>query len=164
MKGRVLCIFPVTVALIGCSARDGTGEGTEVGYEIHDQLPTTLLRTLPWLQDFKLSALACQEGESTSHKAVFAPGEAIYLSMRVNTAPRGTVVTAYWYGPGSEGLGYAKRTISPGQERLRFIRDDTLGWRPGAYRAEVWIGDIKLQGVSFDIEGTPSSVAAQTSH
>lgn len=157
MKGRTLCALAATSVLVGCSAPDGSAEnmaltGAQAMQRVDEAAYVpTLLRTLPWLGDFRVSARTCQGQLLTRQGAAFSPGEPIHLSMRVNEAPRGTVVTAYWYGPGNESLGYEKQTISPGQERLRFIRDDTRSWRQGSYRAEVWIGELRLQGVPFDM-------------
>jgi hypothetical protein len=152
MNGRALCTLIAAVVLLGCSAPDEEvlAAGMRAAVDGQLQIPT-LLRTLPWVDEFRLTARQCEHTASTAQRNTFSPGEAINLSMRVNDAPRGTVVTTYWYGPGNAKLGYEKRTISPGQERLRFSRDDTGAWQQGAYRAEVWIGDIKLQESHFAV-------------
>jgi hypothetical protein len=157
MKGRTLCALIAAVALLGCSAPDEEvlAAGMRTAIDGRLQVPT-LLRTLPWVDEFRLTARQCEHVVSAAQKNRFSPGEAINLSMRVNDAPRGTVVTTYWYGPGNAKLGYEKRPISPGQERLRFSRDDTDAWQQGAYRAEVWIGDIKLQESHFAVVAVAS--------
>jgi hypothetical protein len=71
--------------------------------------------------------------------------------MRINQAPSGTVVSAYWYGPNGVTLAYASKAITPSKDRLRFVQDDTLDWQHGEYRAEIWIGDIKLNERHFEI-------------
>ena len=160
MNSRVACTLVSVVGLLGCSTPDGEMQGTEV-IDADSLRPIgrepefrTLLRTLPWLEEFELGSRTCQGEMLTQQKAAFSGGETIHLSMRVNDAPRGTVVTSYWYGPGNESLGYEKKTIASELDRLRFFRDDTRTWQRGAYRVEVWIGDIKLRGISFDIIGT----------
>lgn len=109
------------------------------------------LRTLPWVADFRLGAALDQSDRVTQLKNEFSPGEPVYLSMRVNDVPHGTVVTTYWYGPSNLTLGYQTQAVAAGQARLSFVRSDTGGWQQGAYRVEVWIGDSRIAGKYFDI-------------
>jgi hypothetical protein len=109
------------------------------------------MRTLPWLADFKLGAAPAEHGALTRLTDEFLAGEPIYLSMKVNAVPRDTVVTTYWYGPGNNALAYETKAVPATDQRLRFVQDNTRDWRPGAYCAEVWIGDIKLKERHFEI-------------
>jgi hypothetical protein len=155
MKRWVLCAFAIVPALLGCSGADpellvALSERPDVA-----RAPTYRLRapmrTLPWVSDFRLGAALGKSGRLTQLKDEFAPGEPVYLSMQVNDVPRGTVVGIYWYGPNNLTLGYETQTVSSGQARLRFGQSDTRGLPEGAYRAEVWIGDDRIQVQHFDI-------------
>ena len=133
--------------LLGCSRPDDlTIAGDEPMPEY--RVP---LRTLPWLADFKLGTATARSGVITHLMNEFSPGEPIYLSMKINAAPPGTIVTTYWYGPGNRVLSYETKTISSDQGRMRFVQDNTLDWPEGAYRAETWIGEYKLKEHRFDI-------------
>lgn len=86
-----------------------------------------------------------------SARAGFAPGEVIELSMTVNDAPAGTNVTAYWYGPDGRQLAYETKTVAPDQQTLIFLQNNTFDWTSGDYRAEVWVGDAKVEEESFRV-------------
>lgn len=101
--------------------------------------------------DVKLGTSPSPEAAITEAKQDFAPGEPIQLSMDVLGATAGTAVTTYWYGPDNQRLAYETQTVTPTQQRLRFRQDNTVDWQAGQYRAEVWIGDDKVQEQSFEI-------------
>jgi hypothetical protein len=155
MKRWVPCAVAVAPALLGCSGPDPEILGAI--NEQSDAVPAPIyrlrapLRTLPWVSDFRLGAALNESGRLTELKNEFAPGEPIYLSMQVNDAPRGAVVGIYWYGPDNLTLGYETQTVSAGQTRLRFLRSDSRTWPDGAFRAEVWIADDKIQVKHFDV-------------
>jgi hypothetical protein len=109
------------------------------------------LRTLPWLADFRLGTAPAQSSRIAHLVDKFDSGEPIYLSMRINDAPHGTVVTIQWYGPGNQALGYQTKAVPSDQERMRFMQSNTLAWPEGTYRAEIWIGDYKLNEQRFHI-------------
>lgn len=142
------------VLLCACAEDDDTPERF-----LSSAPPMALLRTEPWVEDFKLGIAPAKVAGVIRTKVEFAPGEAICLSMAVNAAPRGTVVTAYWYGPNEESLGYESKDLAAAKERLRFLESDTQNWREGAYRAEVWIGDYKLGERRFRIAADDSGDA-----
>lgn len=137
------CAFLV---LCACSGDDGTPE--EI---LSSAPPMSLLRTRPWVEDFKLGLAPATVADAIRVKEQFAPGEAICLSMAVNAAPRGTIVSAYWYGPNEQSLDYEGKELAAAKARLRFLESDTQNWREGAYRAEVWIGNYKLGEKHFRI-------------
>lgn len=154
MKRWTLCAFAIVPALLGCSGADPELLVT-ISEQPHARAPIyrlrAPLRTLPWVSDFRLGAALDDSGRLAQLKDEFAPGEPVYLSMQVNDVPRGTVVRIYWYWPNNLTLGYETQTVSFRQARLRFGQSDTRGWPEGAYRAEVWIGDDKIQVQHFDI-------------
>src|SRR6188474_2259665 len=85
------------VVLCACSEDDGTPAEF-----LSSAPPMSLLRTRPWVEDFKLGIAPAAAADAIRVKEEFAPGEAICLTMAVNAAPRGTLVTAYWYGPNEQ--------------------------------------------------------------
>ena len=91
------------------------------------------------------------QGESGAVTDRFIPGQPIELSMSVDDSPQGTVVTTYWYGPDNRPIAYESKEVNPGEDRLSFIQDNTFDWRQGTYRAEVWVGDEKVEEESFQI-------------
>lgn len=54
---------------------------------------------------------------------------------------------------GSAGLlpGYETKAVPSDQERMRFMRNDTLDWPEGAHRAETRVGDYTLNAQHFHI-------------
>lgn len=81
----------------------------------------------------------------------FAPGHTIYLAMEVGDTPAGSAVKVVWYGPNETKLGEQTATVAQGQTYLNFQQTDTAGWAKGDYRAEVWIGDEKVNQQEFNI-------------
>lgn len=145
----ILAMSLTTCALLvlcACSEDDSTPEEF-----LSSAPPMSLLRTRPWVEDFKLGVAPATLAGAIRVKEEFAPGEAIALSMAVNSAPRGTIVTAYWYGPNGQSLDYEGKELPAAKARLRFLENDTQNWREGAYRAEVWIGNYKLGERHFRI-------------
>jgi len=84
----------------------------------------------------------------------FLPGEDIYLTMRVSDAPAGTAIRVVWIGPGDKQIATQARTVAAGVSTLTFVKRDTRSWKPGDYRAEVWVGDEKVDDETFDIVST----------
>jgi len=81
----------------------------------------------------------------------FAPGETVHLAMKVADAPAGSVVKVAWYGPGELKVGDQEKTVETGASYLTFDSVDTSSWQKGDYRAEVWIGDEKVNTQQFQI-------------
>jgi hypothetical protein len=81
----------------------------------------------------------------------FAPGETVYLTMNVADAPAGSVVKVAWYGPGETKIGEQDKPVETGSKYLTFETADTGSWQKGDYRAEVWIGDEKVNTQQFQI-------------
>jgi hypothetical protein len=78
-----------------------------------------------WLDDFELGPPGAAYAPVTAGRRNFEPGEAVELSMSVHHAPQGATVTAYWYGPQDEPLGYETKLVTPGQDQLTFTHDNT---------------------------------------
>ena len=80
----------------------------------------------------------------------FAPGETVNLAMKVADAPAGSEVKVVWYGPGETKISEEPKTVEAGAQYLAF-QADTSSWQKGDYRAEVWIGDEKVNTQEFQI-------------
>jgi hypothetical protein len=81
----------------------------------------------------------------------FAPGDPIYVAMEVGDTPAGSAVRVDWYGPGEQKVGQDTKTVTAGEHNLSFEAKDTAAWKKGDYRAEVWIGDEKVNTQQFQI-------------
>ena len=80
----------------------------------------------------------------------FAPGDTINVSMEVGDTPAGSAVKVVWYGPGETKINEETKTVTAGEHYLNF-KADSKGWAKGDYRAEVWIGDEKVNTQQFQI-------------
>ena len=87
----------------------------------------------------------------------FLPGEDIYLTMDVSDAPPGTPIRVVWIGPGDKPIDTQIQKVAAGASTLKFVKEDTRSWKPGDYRAEVWVGDEKVDDEVFDIVSTRSA-------
>jgi hypothetical protein len=79
----------------------------------------------------------------------FAPGETVNIAMKVNDAPAGSAVKVVFFGPGEKNLGDETKQTT-GAKFLTFQKS-TKGWAKGDYRAEVWIGDEKVNTQQFQV-------------
>ncbi len=81
----------------------------------------------------------------------FAPGQTVNLAMEVGDTPAGSAVKVVWFGPGETRIGEDTKTVNTGDLFLAFQSGDTGSWAKGDYRAEVWIGDEKVNTQQFQI-------------
>lgn len=87
----------------------------------------------------------------------FVPGEDIYLTMDVSDAAPGTMVKVVWFGPDEQRIGEQRQTVSSGVSMLAFKKDGTKAWKTGDYRAEIWVGDEKVNDERFNIVSARSA-------
>ena len=80
----------------------------------------------------------------------FASGQPVHIAMTVNDAPAGSAVKVVWYGPNETKINEENKPIAAGQQKLNFTAD-SKGWAKGDYRAEVWVGDEKVNTQQFQI-------------
>ena len=80
----------------------------------------------------------------------FAPGDTVYITMNAADAPAGSAVKVAWYGPGETKINEEEKSVPTGTQYLTF-QADTGSWAKGDYRAEVWIGDEKVNTQQFQI-------------
>ena len=81
----------------------------------------------------------------------FAPGDDVYVSFDVGDAPAGSEVKVMWYGPGETKIGEESKSVATGTSTMSFQASDTASWQKGDYRAEIWIGDEKVNQQTFNI-------------
>ncbi|HEY9422266.1 MAG TPA: hypothetical protein VIW92_12685 [Thermoanaerobaculia bacterium] len=81
----------------------------------------------------------------------FAPGETVHLTMKVADAPAGSKVKVIWFGPGETKIDEEEMAVNQGDQYLSFKTADTSSWQKGDYRAEVWVGDEKVNQQQFQI-------------
>ena len=81
----------------------------------------------------------------------FAPGDPVHLTMKVGDAPAGSQVKVIWYGPGEAKIGEDAKSVAAGATTLAFQAPDTASWQKGDYRAEIWIGDEKVNQQTFNL-------------
>lgn len=80
----------------------------------------------------------------------FAPGEEVHLAMEVGDTPAGSAIKVVWLGQNDVRLHDESKTVTAGTEYLSF-QVDTDNWALGDYRAEVWIGDERVNTQHFQI-------------
>lgn len=137
-----LLIFTGAVLLIAACSRN---EGARVS-DIPADVPHAI-GTEPWVDDVQVSG-----AEGTGAMAAgLTPGTDLQLSMSVEKAPQGTVITTYWYGPENRQLAHESQTVEPKQRQMNFTQENTQDWAAGTYRAEVWVGNEKVQEQTFQI-------------
>lgn len=80
----------------------------------------------------------------------FAPGQPVVIAMKVGDAPAGSEVKLAVYGPGEVKVKDDAKTVNAGEQYLVF-QVPTDSWQKGDYRAEIWIGDEKVNTQEFNI-------------
>jgi len=80
----------------------------------------------------------------------FAPGQTIYLAMKVKDAPANTAVKVVYYGPGEKTVGEETKNVPSGATYMTFEKA-TKGWPKGDYRADVFAGDEKVNSQQFQV-------------
>ena len=81
----------------------------------------------------------------------FAPGDDVYVAFDVGDAPAGSEVKVMWYGPGETMIGEESKAVQAGTSTMSFQAADTASWQLGDYRAEIWIGDEKVNQQTFNV-------------
>ncbi len=111
------------------------------------------------VDDVNLGTAVATDGQipAKSRTDSFVPGEVIYLTMDVSDAAPGTMVKVVWFGPDDQRIGEQRETVSSGTSTLKFMKDGTKAWRAGDYRAEVWVGDEKVNDERFNIVSARSA-------
>jgi hypothetical protein len=80
----------------------------------------------------------------------FAPGDPVVIAMKVGDAPADSEVKLAVYGPGEVKVKDDSKKVTPGETYMVF-QVPTDGWQKGDYRAEIWIGDEKVNTQEFNV-------------
>ncbi len=147
----------MTVVVVGCG-RDETAEPPATTTTVEQAGTSSPSDVAPitaqtWLDDFTLGHELAPDGTMVAGKGGddFAPGQPVNLSMEVGDAPPNSTVKVVWYGPNETKIGEENKPVVAGQKYLAFTSADTKSWAKGDYRAEVWIGDEKVNTQQFQI-------------
>ena len=154
----------LTVLLVACG-RDETAEAPATTTTVEqpgvgspaDVAPTT---AQSWLDDVTIGSELAADGSMATGKTGddFAPGQPIHIAIETGDAPPGAIVKLVWYGPNETKIGEENKPVVAGQKYLNFTATDTKAWAKGDYRAEIWVGDEKVNTQQFNI--TDASKAA----
>lgn len=143
---RPVTLIGAAVLLIlgACSKREDVPE------QVSDAAAeaTSAIKTESWVDDVQVSGVAAA---GTSAAQSLTPGTQLQVSMSVEDAPQGTVVTAYWYGPENRQLAYESQTVEPQQRQMSFTQENTHDWPAGTYHTEIWVGQDKVEEETFEI-------------
>ena len=151
----LLGVLPFALAACG---RDETAEAPATTTTVEqagtespsDVAPTT---AQSWVDDVTIGSELAPDGSMAAGKTGddFAPGQPIHLTMEVGDAPPDSIVKVVWYGPNETQIGEENKPVVAGHKYLSFTAQDTASWAKGDYRAEVWIGDEKVNTQQFQI-------------
>ena len=106
-----------------------------------------------WIDDVTIGHELAPDGSMVAGKGGddFAPGQPVHVTMEVGDAPPNSTVKVVWYGPNETKITEENKPVVSGQKYLSFSAADTASWAKGDYRAEVWIGDEKVNQQQFQI-------------
>jgi hypothetical protein len=105
------------------------------------------------VSDVTLGKKVSADGNITSADQAnkFAPGEPVFIEMKVGGAPAGTAVKVAWYDSNEQKLGEDQKAVGKRAKYVDFQAKNAASWPQGDYRAEVWIGDQKVSTQQFTI-------------
>lgn len=154
-------VFPavaLTAILSFACGRDETAEPPATTTTVEQPGTTNPSDVAPvtaqtWIDDVTIGSELAPDGSMVTGKTGddFAPGQPIHITMEVGDAPPNSQVKVVWYGPNETKIGEESKPVVSGQKYLSFTAADTKSWAKGDYRAEVWIGDEKVNTQQFQI-------------
>lgn len=157
MMKQIFGVLAVSVLLVACG-RDETAEPPATTTTVEqagtsspsDIAPTT---AQSWLDDVTIGHELGADGSMVTGKTGddFAPGQLIHIAIETGDAPPGAIVKLVWYGPNETKIGEENKPVVAGQKYLNFTAADTASWAKGDYRAEIWVGDEKVNTQQFQI-------------
>jgi hypothetical protein len=160
-KLMLVAILVMATALIGCEAEKANEE--QAAAQAENTAPVNIFEVqTKWLSDFKVGGDVAPNGTATDVKATFAPGETIWYSVVVKDPPPASAVELLWVGPNGAKVGRQMKGIAPGQDVVFFQSPDTTAWPPGAYEAQIWVVDEKVNAQKFTIVGPETATATTT--
>lgn len=159
MKPTMKLILVIALLLIAAACgRDETAEPPAATTTVEQPGTSSPADVSPpvaqsWLDDVTIGSEVAPDGSIVTGKTGddFAPGQKVHLSVETGDAPPNSTVKVVWYGPNETKIGEENKTVTSGQKYLTFSSSDTASWAKGDYRAEVWIGDEKVNTQQFQI-------------
>jgi hypothetical protein len=172
MNATLLPKLSVTAALLavlgtGCAPHDDTSE-TDEPHNTAEASSTSAaekpgidsagdvnpIEAQMWLDDFTIGK-AAQTDQSISAADQgddFAPGAPVFVSMEVGDAPAAAKVRVDVLNEDGDDTPVAsqEQAVPAGAHYMSF-KVDTKSWPKGDYRAEVWIGDERVNEQHFQI-------------
>jgi hypothetical protein len=105
------------------------------------------------VSDVTLGKKVSADGNITSADQAnkFAPGEPIFIEMKVGGAPAGTAVKVSWFDSNEQKVAEDQKAVGKRAKYVDFQAKNAASWPQGDYRAEVWIGDQKVSTQQFTI-------------
>lgn len=97
------------------------------------------------------------DGSIATQVTEFAAGTPIWISMKLNNPPRGSMARVDWFDSKGKSLAAERKEATAGTAYLTFKSVDTSSWKPGKYRVEAWMGGDKVDEKSFTIPAKKSS-------
>lgn len=160
----LILTLSLSMVLVACG-RDETAEppaSTVTTEQAGTASPSDIAPTTAqsWIDDVTIGSELGADGSMVAGKTGddFAPGQTVHLTMEVGDAPPASQVKVVWYGPNESKIGEETKPVVAGQKYLSFSSPSTSSWAKGDYRAEIWIGDEKVNQQQFNI--TDASKAA----
>jgi hypothetical protein len=157
-KQLVFLAIALTAILSFACGRDETAEPPATTTTVEQPGTTSPSDVAPvtaqtWIDDVTIGSELAPDGSMVTGKTGddFAPGQPIHITMEVGDAPPSSTVKVVWYGPNETKIGEENKPVVAGQKYLNFTAADTKNWAKGDYRAEVWIGDEKVNTQQFQI-------------
>jgi len=156
MKKVLILAACLSATLVACG-RDETAvppATTETVEQAGTSSPTDVapITAQTWIDDVTIGHELAADGSMVPGQGGddFAPGQPVHVTMEVGDAPPSSLVKVVWYGPNETKINEENKPVVSGQKYLSFMADST-GWAKGDYRAEVWIGDEKVNTQQFQI-------------
>lgn len=163
-RSLMMVVFVATLMLFAAACREEASEArpeatTAEQPGVGGTGDVSPLNAQTWIDDVTLGHEVGADGSIVTGKTGddFAPGQPIHLSMDVDDAPENTAVKVVWYGPGETKVSEETKNVAPNQKYMTFAAQNTASWTKGDYRAEVWVGDEKVNTQQFQIVDAPKA-------
>ena len=161
MKPIVIAIATMALLTFACKKTDEvvTGSAETATVASTSEIPGTAspndlnpVRAQMFVDDFTIGHEVGADGMIPTGKTGddFAPGQMVYLTMKVKDAPATTAVKAVFYGPGEKVVGEETKKVAGGEKFMTFTKG-TKGWPKGDYRVDTFVGDEKVNSQQFQI-------------
>ena len=93
------------------------------------------------------------KGEVISEATEFASGESLFVAVKTEGAPPGSVVQVEVYGPSKAKVAQPAKSPTAGGEFTIFQLTDRQAWPAGPYTVEAWMNGKQLGTRTFTVTG-----------